>query len=852
MSYLSLLTIRPLELLFETIFAIVNSYIGKPGITIIVLSILVNLLVLPLYERADEMQKAADEKQKKMEKWKKHINKTFKGDERMMMLQTYYRQNGYNPMSILLGSVPLLLQIPFFMAAYRFLSNLQLLNGCCFGPIADLGREDAMFMIGSFPVNVLPILMTGINIVAGLIYTKNQAWKNRIQMLLTALVFLVLLYRSPAGLVFYWTCNNVFSLLKNIVTKLIPLKKKKKENVPETEEEKKNSVLFILGSLYLILLTGGFITTNILKASPAEFVDIGSLSNPLRYAIYTLLYATGTFGVWFGIYYLLSGTKGKKIWQEGIWMFGGIATVNYLVAGTHLGTVSSLLQYAVKVEFGKKKNLLALLLCAFVVFLIHLLYKKKIIALKALACAAVTGLVILTVSNAVQIEKDYKTLDYLNSDGEAGMLKISKTGKNVVVLMMDRALGSELPYLMNEKPELKEQFDGFTYYRNTVSFGSYTNMGAPALYGGYEYTPERMNERKGEALVTKHDEALSVMPVLFNENGYSVTVCDPPYAGYQWIPDLSIYEEYPEIRAYITQAKFYGSAPEDATEKETGRRRNFFCHSIMKIAPLFLQNLLYNGGLYNEPSYNLSADGDERYVSGGYDLDFLDWYLVLCNMTKITEVEESSENNFLMLTNGTTHEECLLQKPDYVPKKYVDNTEYEKDADYTINGRTLRMTEVNQQKHYCVNMAAMLKIGEWLDFLRENDCYDNTRIIIVADHGRDVNHFDIVSEEGIDLELNCPLLMVKDFDAHGFEESEEFMTNADTPSIAVKGLIENPVNPFSGNTLDGHEKAEEPHLLFSEDWNVDNNNGEAFHPGMWYTVSGDIYDIGNWKYLGEY
>ena len=46
------LSIRPLELLFDVIFAIVNRSVHDPGITILVLSIVVNLLVLPLYRRA--------------------------------------------------------------------------------------------------------------------------------------------------------------------------------------------------------------------------------------------------------------------------------------------------------------------------------------------------------------------------------------------------------------------------------------------------------------------------------------------------------------------------------------------------------------------------------------------------------------------------------------------------------------------------------------------------------------------------------------------------------------------------------------------------------------------------------
>ena len=78
---------------------------------------------------------------------------------------------------------------------------------------------------------------------------------------------------------------------------------------------------------------------------------------------------------------------------------------------------------------------------------------------------------------------------------------------------------------------------------------------------GYEVVVPReflveMNKRDQELLVDKHNESLKVMPVLFDQNDYNVTVCDAPYANYKWIPDLSIYDEYPEIDKYITKGYF--------------------------------------------------------------------------------------------------------------------------------------------------------------------------------------------------------------------------------------------------------------------------------------------------------
>ena len=145
-TILETLLIGPLKLLFEIIFTIANQFIGHPGLSIIVLSLVMNILVLPLYRRADAMQEESRDTEAKLREGVAHIKKTFSGDERMMILQTYYRQNHYRPTDALNGSVSLLLEIPFFMAAYQFLSHVQILNGVSLGPIRDLGAPDGLLV----------------------------------------------------------------------------------------------------------------------------------------------------------------------------------------------------------------------------------------------------------------------------------------------------------------------------------------------------------------------------------------------------------------------------------------------------------------------------------------------------------------------------------------------------------------------------------------------------------------------------------------------------------------------------------------------------------------------------------
>ena len=104
LSILEMLLIGPLKLAFEIIFDVAHRFIGHPGWAIVMLSLIMNILILPLYKRADAMQEEARDTDAKLSKGVAHIKKTFSGDERMMILQTYYRQNNYKPTSALNGS----------------------------------------------------------------------------------------------------------------------------------------------------------------------------------------------------------------------------------------------------------------------------------------------------------------------------------------------------------------------------------------------------------------------------------------------------------------------------------------------------------------------------------------------------------------------------------------------------------------------------------------------------------------------------------------------------------------------------------------------------------------------------
>ena len=908
---LSTLLIGPLKLAFEIIFVFANKFVGHYGLSIIILSLVMNFLLLPLYKRTDAIQEEARDTEEKLREGVAHIKKHFSGDERMMILQTYYRQNNYKPTDALNGSVSLLLEVPFFMAAYQFLSNLQLLEGVSLGPIGDLSRPDGLIILGSLTVNALPVIMTAVNLISSALYLKNFPLKTKIQLYAMALFFLVFLYNSPSGLVLYWTMNNLFSLGKTLFYKLKnPLKAiafgattaglfaigyalfvcskslkvrfvvtalgillqlpmrwmlfgKKWDAKLSGTGLKPDRKVFRLGGLLLAILTGLLIPSTFIAASPQEYVDVTYYHNPLWYLVSSGSVAAGTFLVWFGVFYWLANDKVKTVLEELVWILCGVMAVNYMFFGTDLGVIYSNLQYENEMVFSMAEqavNLLVIFAVAVVLFLISAKWNKVIPAVLltvtiALSCMSVVNIV--TISDSIGTLKIQSNAE--NSDEPH--FELSTTGKNVIVIMLDRAMGEYVPHIMKERPELLEQFDGFTYYSNTISFGSCTNFGVPPLVGGYEYTPVEMNRRAEESLVSKHNEALKVMPILFLENGYDVTICDPPYANYQWIPDLSIYDDYPEINTYITEGIF---SDEEYKEKQIqSLRRNFFCFSMMKAMPLQFQPTIYNGGRYIDTEViRASATGQvckSMSVAEGISPFFMNSYSVLEKLSTMTRISDGSTDTFMFLCNNATHEPMMLQEPDYIPASKVDNTEYDarnKDR-FTVAGRTLIANNELRMIHYQTNMAVFIQLGKWFDYLRENGVYDNTRIILVSDHSWNMKHLEELDvETGTGSTKNVgqyfPLLMVKDFDSHEFTVSDEFMTNADVPTLAMTQLIENPVNPFTGKTINNAEKyTHDQMVIMSLEFDTEINNGNTFLPSMWASVKNNIWDASNWSFSEE-
>ncbi|MDR1256753.1 MAG: YidC/Oxa1 family membrane protein insertase, partial [Spirochaetaceae bacterium] len=773
--------IYPLVFVIEFVFYVSQKLFKEAGVSVIAVSAAISVLCLPLYNVAEKWQEIERDAQKRLKPKAGRIKAAFSGDERYMILSAYYRQNNYHPVFALRGVFGLLIQIPFFIAAYSYLSHLKALDGAGFLFIKNLNAPDAFIRAGG-GINILPVIMTAINCAAGAVYTKGFPPGERARVFITAAVFLVLLYNSPAGLVLYWTMNNVFSLLKHFYKKITFRSKRIilsavvsavlavliyfmfsrrisgtfvrfvfaavvciagifvwLGTAPRLTERLANIFLahgytkkqlfaaFALSCGLLWLLAGLFLPSMLVASSPQEFSYIDNFTTPVFFIINTALQSFGLFVFWpFCIYLLFSQSVSTEHSNANVSqscrasVFFTIAAVNlcffalcnvFIFPGSY-GLITLDITFDNGVAHSAKEALLNLAALAAVAAVLAVMFIKKrlrIIALLAGACALIAAGI--SVQGVVSVENEFnKTKSFfVNKSGQRSasvepIFNFSRTGRNTVVMMLDRATSAFLPQVLLENPGLSNEYDGFVYYPNTLSFNGYTRLGAPPIFGGYEYTPLELNKRD-IPVVEKHNEALLLMPRVFSQAGYKVTVTDPPYPNYSFKDDLRIYEPYTGVTAYITDGAYtkiwLAEHNFNIPSQSDVLKRNMLWYSILRIVPL-----AFREGLYQQGSWSAVVDGYKltRTLNG---------YAVLDYLPRLTGIEDKKENTALIMVNNTTHDPSLFQAPEYRPALNVTNYgqgPYSKFAEYHGNA------------------AALMRLAGWFAFLKKEGVYDNSRI----------------------------------------------------------------------------------------------------------------------------
>lgn len=825
LSLLFDLTIAPIQLWMASALEYAYKLTASYGWSIVLMSLVVNFIILPIYIQAERWQENERKIKNSISEKEKMIKRAFKGQERFAMISTLYRQAGYSPLLALRSSLGFFLQIPFFCAAYLYLSELKELQSVHFCFIQNLGAPDHLISVGNYSINFLPILMTVINLLSAFIYTEGLGKKDKIQLVGMALLFLVLLYDSPAGLVLYWTCNNIFSLCKNIVYKEGEKLNLFKCFIPSSKPNPLEKIYWVLGLFIGVMLCFGF-PIQLMRSDPTVFLGWNQ----------DLIFLVSIFQLWIVFLFALKllffqGYLGFKILISLLTFISIYIVIYGFVLVPKFGVIDNFViqdQRPFTVRFNLTKDILVF---GFSLCLIFAIFKFKL--WKQLAVLSSFLLIFAIGSSVWDLIHQNKQLNLITSKRSESLrtqeaalskaLSFSKE-KNIVIVMLDMFSGIHFKYILERHPSFYQSFAGFYYYPDTTSFGTSTLFGKAPIIGGEKLSPKNLLKADGVSLEKKINAEYENLFKELSDNNWEIT-----FHENMWFKPNLISKNLREKSNFITD-QFLSPVFFSDWEREKGTNLTkkifnpgfFLSFSLFRIAPLKLKKNIYKKGKWLE-----TVDDNYRTIENAKRFSQLRY------LSKHSQVA-SKAKTFKFVTNELTHFPWAM------------NNKCEPVA--VTEGQAVFSPAMQLQNEYC----ALKALGAWFDWMKKKKIYDNTLIIIVSDHGRTPQGHFVLPPYGSDFEDYKPpvwktpfgygssaLLLVKPFNSEEALKVEEnqLMTNSD-----VRIMVERAIEGKEVLTGFDHPVRE----TFDGNWRREAHPSDRFTNLRGEQVKGDQYDLKNW------
>jgi len=207
----------------------INDFIFNWGISIIILSILVRIVIHPIAKKSLQSQHEFAKIQEIIQPKIKEIKEKYKGGEQSERILNIYEKYNISPLGSLKPLIGLAIQIPIFIALFHLLGQTFELKEASFLWIESLAEPDKFLMLGkSIPFfgnyfNLLPVLMSLTNLLSIKLSSANSTYnksdiKQNIGLGLMTIAFFLLFYSFPSGMVLYWTMANLLHLGYSLIT----------------------------------------------------------------------------------------------------------------------------------------------------------------------------------------------------------------------------------------------------------------------------------------------------------------------------------------------------------------------------------------------------------------------------------------------------------------------------------------------------------------------------------------------------------------------------------------------------------------------------------------------------------
>ena len=590
-------------------------------------------------------------------------------------------------------------------------------------------------------------------------------------------------------------------------------------NILNDKISEKRTLLLFMSCLVSAILSGLFIPTTLIANSPQEFKEhyfliINNISIGIGIFLFYPIF----------IYFLFSEKIRNYITILSIY-FSFIIMINvFIMKGNYININTNFIFYNSELLNSSFNETLLnyTLIILSILIVTFLLYKRKIIIINIYIIILLSLISISIFSMNIIIKESSKIKTY-NKLNNAKIFNISKNGENVFVFFLDRAISSYWVDAIEKYPEYKEKLDGFIIYPNTLSYGQITVQTA-SLYGGYDYLPYELSTNGNYIIKDKHNEAILNVPLALEKYGYKSTILDPMYVNFNDFTDLSLFDKYDSIYAYDNSQldnyilnKYSNYKINDVKSDKKNRSFRF---SILKILPINIRGFFYSKG--------------DLFINNTLFMNTSIYYhSILSSIKNFISINENG-NYYNIARNAVTHEPYFFND-DYLPNNKLKSVKNEDIINYK---------DEYSVRFYYANISAINAIIDLINFLKENNVYDNTKIIVVSDHGEAVN--TKAFQTTFHSYYNA-LLMYKDFNSRGnIEIHTNFMTIADTAYLATKH-IPGIKDVFNNKVITNDYKINGANILYFKTWKISEQFTNRYNFDSFFNVKDDIFDLNNWK-----
>jgi len=445
------------------------------------------------------------------------------------------------------------------------------------------------------------------------------------------------------------------------------------------------------------------------------------------------------------------------------------------------------------------------------VFWLLRLHAKRFVKYKRRTFAVLVSVSCVTFFiNISQLVEDKSTINaYQNPshlDANDFNLNLSSKKQNVIIFLLDGFSAGILPNLLKENPQIKAQYKDFTWYKNALTSNAGTLGTLPSIYGGHQYTVDNAIKSGNDQVMNVLQSSYPVMPNAFISRGYEASIVGVEFTS---LPTKAL--------TYDFQKKL---PSENLGDIYQYINNTLLSISVFRSAPLFVKDKIYNNGKWFT----------DNELMREYPLKIAQFDFLRKLSTKSISVSDKPSFSFIHLK--TPHTPWIVTKNGISASG--DSGEYKYEA-----------------------KLALKMLGDVFEKMKLVGVYDNTQILVISDHGwwKENEMFDDSFKSTLGRGYSDrrtpgfvhPLMLVKQpkSNFNVMKESDQFVSNADTPSIACEiingcaGVMASPLNQKTERTLKfniidingvwstkGHLKD-----FQMEEWEVKNN----------------IFDVKNWS-----